>query len=183
MRKKLIAAVLLSCIAALAVAGAAVYFTIYRPFDVVEAKVEIGAPFTDMDLQSCVRQFENDRNKGYIDYMRKGFEFESDNAGEYCVATVSVKVNNPSKLTTSALYLFPKADNDVVCYLEPYMKAVSLSPGETKEVDSRFVCRRKNMSDKELSDFIGGLEFYLLENDNIFGKKKIKVSLNEFTSK
>ena len=183
MTKKIVLAVLLSCIAALAVAGTAIYFMIYRPFDVVEAKVEIGTPFTDVDLQSCVRQFNNDRSRGYIDYMRKGFEFEPDNANEYCVAEVTVKVYNPSKLTTFALYLFPKADNDVICYLEPYMKAVSLSPGETKEVDSRFVCRRNNMRDKELSDFIGGLDFYLLEDDNIFGKKKIEVSLSEFTSK
>lgn len=183
MTKKTVLTILLSCIVVAAVAGTAIYFMIYRPFDVVEAKVEIGTPFTDADLQSCVRQFNNDRSRGYTDYMRKGFEFEPENAGEYCVAKVTVKAYNPSKLTTSALYLFPKADNDVICYLEPYMKAVSISPGETKEVNSHFVCRRSNMSDKELSDFIGGLDFYLLEDDNIFGKKKIEVSLNEFTSK
>lgn len=180
MKKKRILAVLFSIIAVLAITGAALYFGIYQPFDVTDAKIEVGVSFTDADLESASQQFESDRNNGYIDYMRKGFEFDSKPADEYCIAKITAVVYNPSKLTTSALYLFPKKDNDVICYLEPYMKAVNILPGESKEVSSYFVCRKNNMTDKEIAEFIGSLDFYLLEEDNIFGKKKIKVSLKSF---
>lgn len=180
MKRKRILAVLFSIIAVLAIAGAALYFGIYQPFDVTETKIEVGVSFTDADLESASRQFESDRNNGYIDYMRKGFEFDSKPADEYCIAKITAVVYNPSNLTTSALYLFPKKDNDVICYLEPYMKAVNILPGESKEVSSYFVCCKNNMTDKEIAEFIGSLDFYLLEEDNIFGKKKIKVSLKDF---
>ena len=180
MRKKTVLAVLACCVAVLAVVGAVLYCAVYRPFDVVGADVEINALSTDEELQSCVKQFNNDSSRGYIDYMRKGFEFDLTGAEEYCIAAVTVKVYNPSNLTTSALYMFPEKDNDVICYLEPYMKAVSLAPGETKEVCSRFVCRRNKMTDEELAEYIKALDFRLLEEDTIFGKKNIKVSLKDY---
>ncbi len=180
MKTKRILAVLFSIIAVLTIAGVALYFGIYLPFDVTDAKIEVGASFTDADLESASRQFESDRNNGYIDYMRKDFEFDSTPADKYCVAKITAVVYNPSKLTTSALYLFPKKDNDVICYLEPYMKAVNILPGETKEVSSYFVCRKNNMTDKALAEYIESLDFYLLEEDNIFGQKKIKVTLKDF---
>lgn len=180
MWKKAVLVAVVCCVAALAVTGVILYCAVYRPFDVVSADVEIKAPFTETDLQSCVNQFNNDRSRGYIDYMRKGFEFDMTVAEEYCIVAVTVRVYNPSKLTASALYLFPKADNDIICYLEPYMKAVSLSPGETKELCSRFVCRRNGMTDEELSEYIKALDLKLLEDDDIFGKKNVKVSLKDF---
>lgn len=180
MKTKRILAVLFSIIAVLAITGAALYFGIYQPFDVTDAKIEVGASFTDADLESASRQFESDRNNGYIYYMRKGFEFDSTPADEYCIAKITAVVYNPSKLTTSALHLFPKKDNDVICYLEPSQKAVNVLPEESKEVSSYFVCCKNNMTDKEIAEFIGSLDFYLLEEDNIFGKKKIKVSLKDF---
>ena len=180
MQKKRILVVLLCSIVALTIAGVALYVGIYQPFDVTDAKIEVGVSFTDADLESASRQFESDRNNGYIDYMRKGFEFDSTPADEYCIAKITAVVYNPSKLTTSALYLFPKKDNDVICYLEPSQKAVNVLPEESKEVSSYFVCCKNNMTDKEIAEFIGSLDFYLLEEDNIFGKKKIKVSLKDF---
>ena len=99
---------------------------------------------------------------------------------EYCTVAVAVKVYNLSILTTSALYLVPKKNNDVICYLELSQKSVNVLSGEKKEVKSYFVCRKNGMTDKELTEFIKGLDFYLLETDNTFRQKKIKVSLKDF---
>ncbi len=179
MRKKLLLAFILGCVATLAVTGTVLYYIIYQPFDVVNVNVET-KNLTGDSLKSTADTFNADKSKGYIDYMHKGFEFDLSSSDEYCIAEVAVKVCNPSVLTTSALYLIPKKDNDVICYLEPYMKAESLSPGETKEVKSTFVCRKNGKTDKELAEYISGLDFYLLEEDNIFGKKKIKVTPKDF---
>ena len=42
------------------------------------------------------------------------------------------------------------------------------------------MCRKNEKTDKELTEYIGSLDFYLLEEDNIFGRKKIKVLLRDF---
>ena len=165
MWKKLVLVALLSCVATLAVTGTVLYYIVYQPFDVVEADVET-EDLTGDSLKATADTFNADKSKGYIDYMHKGFDFDLTAGDEYCIA--------------SALYLIPKKDNDVICYLEPYMKAESLSPGETKEVESTFVCRKNGKTDEELTEYISGLDFYLLEEDNIFGRKKVKVSIKDF---
>lgn len=179
MWKKFVLVALLSCVATLAVTGGVMYYAIYKPFDVVNAEVET-SHFSDDELKEEIKFFGDQKSKGYIDYMHKGFEFDPTAADEYFLATVTVEIRNPSDLTTSALYLIPKEDNDVICYLESYMKAENLLPGETKKVSSHFVCRKNGKTDGELTEFIENLDFYLLEDDNIFGRKKIKVSLKNF---
>lgn len=179
MWKKLLLAFVLGCVVTLAVTGTALYYIIYEPFDVVEAHVET-KDLTGDSLKATADTFNADKSKGYIDYMHKGFEFDLSSSDEYCKVTVTVKVYNPSILTTSALYLVPKKDNDVICYLEPSQKSVNVLSGERKEIKSYFVCRKNGMTDKKLTEFIKGLDFYLLETDNTFGRKKIKVSLKDF---
>lgn len=179
MKKKLVLTALLSCIATLVVTGIAAYYMIYEPFNVKEVNVETRA-MTGDSLKAEANDFNYQKSQGSIDYMRKGFEFDLSSSDEYCKVVVTVEVYNPSILTTSALYLVPKKDNDVICYLEPSQKAVSVPPGESKEVSSYFVCRKNGMTDKELTEYIGGLDFYLLEEDNIFGRKKVKVTLKSF---
>ena len=179
MRKKLFLAFILGCVATLAVMGTVLYYIIYQPFDIVEVNVETRT-LTGDSLKMEADDFNYQKSMGGIDYMHKGFEFDLTSKNEYSVAEVTVKVCNPSNLTTSALYLIPKTDNDVICYLEPYMKAESLSSGETKKVKSTFVCRKNGKTDKELTEYISGLDFYLLEEDNIFGQKKIKVTPKDF---
>ncbi len=179
MWKKFVLVALLSCVATLAVTGTVLYYIIYQPFDVVSVNVET-KNLTGDSLKSTADTFNADKSKGYIDYMHKGFEFDLSSEDEYCVAEVTVMVCNPSNLTTSALYLIPKTDNDVICYLEPSQKAVNVLPGESEEVSSYFVCRKNGKTDKELTEYIGGLDFYLLEEDNIFGQKKIKVTPKDF---
>lgn len=85
---------------------------------------------TGNSLKATADTFNADKSKGYIDYRHKGFDFDLTSEDEYCVAEVTVKVCNPSNLTTSALYLIPKTDNDVICYLEPSRKAVNVLLGE-----------------------------------------------------
>lgn len=175
MWKKLVLVAVLSCIATLAVTGTVLYYLVYEPFRAEIADVEI-KDLTGDSLEVTVNAFNANKSKGYSEYMRKGFDFDLTAADEYCIATVTVKVYNPSVLTTAALYLFPKNDNDVICYLEPNMKSEKLLSGETKDIKSTFVCRKNGKTDEELTEYISGLEFYLWEEDNTFGKKKVKVS-------
>lgn len=179
MWKKLVLVAVLSCVATLAVTGTVLYYVVYEPFRAEISDTEI-KDLTGDSLKATVEAFNANKSKGYSDYIRKDFDFDLTAADEYCIATVTVKVYNPSVLTTAALYLFPKTDNDVVCYLEPNMKGEKLLSGETKDIKAIFVCRKNGKTDEELSKYISGLEFYLLEEDNIFGKKKVKVTPKDF---
>ena len=179
MWKKLVLVALLSCVATLAITGVAAYYVIYEPLDVEEVNVETSS-LTGDSLKAEANLFNGQKSRGSIDYMKKGFEFDLTSADEYCLVVITAKVYNPSVLTTSAPYMIPKTDNDVICYLQPYEKAESIYPGETIEVSSYFVCRKNGVTDEELTEYIEGLDFYLLESDNIFGQKKIKVSLKDF---
>lgn len=179
MWKKFVLVALLSCVATLAITGVAAYYVIYEPLDVEEVNVETSS-LTGDSLKAEANLFNGQKSRGSINYMKKGFEFDLTSVDEYCLVVVTAKVYNPSVLTTSAPYMIPKTDNDVICYLQPYEKAESIYPGETIEVSSYFVCRKNGMTDEELTEFIKGLDFYLLEQDNIFGQKKIKVSLKDF---
>ena len=72
--------------------------------------------------------------------MHKGFEFDLPSSDEYCKVAVTVKVYNPSILTTSALYLVPKKNNDVICYLELSQKSVNVLSGEVFGALSGKIC-------------------------------------------
>lgn len=170
----------LICIATLTVAGAIFYHAIAYPFNAMNAYVKI-TQFTDYDLMYYANYLDEHRNNSsYIYYLNQGFEFDINTPNEYCFAIITVEFKNSGALTMTPKYLTLRADNDVIGFSESSLKYETALPGESVEVVSCFICRRNGMTDKELTDFILGLDFYLVQNDNILGEKQSKVSLKKF---
>ncbi len=118
----------------------------------------------------------------YVDYRNEGFDFDLNAPQEYFVAVLSVEVRNTGPLTMEPKYLTLKKDNDIVGFSVSSLKYSSVLTGRTGRVVSRFICRRNGMTDAQLKEFLLGLDFCLVQEDNIFGETRSRVSLKDFAS-
>ncbi len=180
-KKKIVISVFLACIFALTVAGAIAYHAIAYPFKAVNANIKI-TQFANYDLMDNINYLNGHRSYSYFEYLNEDFEFDLNDPNEYCYVRVSVDFKNSGSLTMTPKYLIPKVDNDVIGFSVRQEKYSSLLPEEVGEVFSDFVCRRNGMTDKELTEYILGLDFYFLQNDNILGEKQSKISLKKFAT-
>ena len=174
--KKKKAIIVLCALAVFAAAGAAVYRSVARPLEIEYGRIEVHS-FSDYDLNYYKRFLEEHRenNKNAIDYINKDFKLDGVSE-DYCTVMLTYVFNNSGKIRITEKGLIPRKDNDVIGFSVASLKNSSFSPGETGKEKAIFICRRNGMSDEEIADYIGGLDFIFLQNSKLFGEKRERVS-------
>lgn len=170
----------LTSIVVFVIFGTICFYSFLHPFIPLNADIKIIQPtYQDLTYYASIL-YDHGNEDYYISYRNKEFYLDLNVPQEYFVAVVSVEFKNSGLLTLEPKYLTLKKDNDIVGFSESSLKYASISPGETGQVVSRFICQKNGKTDAKLKDFIFGLDFYLVQEDNVFGKTKSKVSLKKY---